>query len=178
MMIRSVSSGLKKPLSIVVYAERNHCVYCDRTLKLAALLQESGKIDINHVRFAPSEKIELLKLRRSPAIVILSGVADRVTFYGAPMGLELSTFLTVLEILSSRPVQSEGPAKHVEIFVSMVCSGCHFAVLDIIGSHRSLNLDVIATAQFPDLARERRINSVPAVFIDEQKVSAGNSAED
>jgi len=174
-MIRSVlSADLTKPVPIVVYAEENHCAYCDRTLKLTALLEEGGKVQPEYLRFSFTEDIEMLGLERSPAIVIMPRRPGQVTFYGAPMGLELSTFLAVLKVLSAKPFPMGKPTKHVEIFVSMVCPGCHTAVLDMLRFHELLRLDVIAAAQFPDLARQRKVKATPAVFFREQEVPALN----
>lgn len=158
------------------------CPYCPQTEQLMEELAElSPKLHLEIFDYyAQPEVAQEYDVKRVPAIVISADDSPRVKFYGMPMGLELATIIEGIKTISRgvSPLTMDTRKKlrrinrqvHIQVFVTPNCGYCptvarlaHALALEI----PLIHADVVEIQEFPALARNYQVRSVPLTVINE-----------
>ena len=158
------------------------CRSCPQAQQLMEELSAlSPKVNLETIDFY--QERQLAKdhgVARIPAILLGAEGADRVKFYGIPMGYELATIVEDIKTISRgvSPLTMETRKKlrqvnkpvHIQVFVTPSCNICpvqarlaHAFALDC----PHITADIIEIQEFPALAQTYNVRSVPLTVINE-----------
>ena len=170
----------------VVTVPGRECAYCQQTQQLMdELTGLSPKLHLDTVDFYQESETALAHgISRIPAVAISgagAGPADfRAKFYGIPMGYELATLVediktvsrgvSPLSTASRRKLRQVNQPVHIQIFVTPADATCpvparlaHAMALEC----PNISSDVVEIQEFPALAQNYGIRSVPFTVINE-----------
>lgn len=163
-----------------------------KTMELSSFVDEismlSNKISVKN--FSRGEDTELeqeMKLERLPVAVLFNenGEYTGIKFSGIPSGHELNSFVLAIYNVGSEGQALEEdqlekikalPKTKVQICVSLTCHYCPDVVAAcqrIAAVNHNIEAEMIDTALFPELKKEKKIMSVPAMIINDQKIVFG-----
>ena len=127
---------------------------------------------------------------RIPAVVLSADGSSRVKFYGAPMGYEMAAMVTDIKTISRgvSPLSMDTRKKlrqlnqkvHIQVFVTPASADCpglaclaHALALE----NPLVTADVVEIQEFPLLARNYGVRSVPVTVVNEHIRSSGPLSE-
>ena len=126
-------------------------------------------------------KIQVVKENGEPQGAPLIGIGSGIRFQGIPSGNELEPFLEALSFMEggapSIPESSKIRLGSIELpailtlYVAPQCKYCPQVTRQLLALpelSKIIKLYVIDGTQFPDLMQERKIQSVPTLFLDDQ----------
>ena len=128
---------------------------------------------------------------RVPATVIVAPGADRIRYYGAPLGNELPTFLEAIRMSASgetglsdesrRRLQTLSQALTLRVFFTPTCVYCpqmiSLANQAAVASPFISTIAIDAT-EYPDLVARFKVNGVPKTVINDTEELLGAVPED
>ena len=139
-----VKRELKRPVNLRLFTQRamgltipgRECLHCEETQKLleeVTGLSPKLKLEVKDF-YIDSQEAREAAVERIPAIVMSTGDASNVKFYGIPLGYEFATIVEDL-ITLSRGVSPLGlptrkklkrvkDAVHIQVFVTPTCGYC------------------------------------------------------
>ena len=140
----------------------------------------------NHRFYHQSEAHKKSGVARIPAIVLDSDGSDRVKFYGIPAGYELATIVEDIKTISRgvSPLSMETRKQlrrvtqpvHIQVFVTPSDTDCpgmarlaHAIALEC----PHVTADVVEVQEFPSLAQNYAVRSVPLTVINEYTKVSG-----
>lgn len=163
-----------------------------KTMELSSFIDEistlSDKIIVKNSSRGDDPALEsAMNLERLPATALFNeaGEYTGIKFSGIPSGHELNSFvLAIYNVGSDGQALEEGqlekitalPKTKVQICVSLTCHYCPDVVAAcqrIAAANHNVEAEMIDTALFPELKKEKKIMSVPAMIINDQKVIFG-----
>ena len=170
----------------VVTVPGRECPYCQQTQQLMdELASLSPKLRIDTVDFYQESQTALDHgISRIPAVAISGAGASpgefRIKFYGIPLGYELATLVediktisrgvSPLSTASRRKLRQVNQPVHIQIFVTPADATCpvparlaHAMALEC----PNISADVVEIQEFPALAQNYGIRSVPFTVINE-----------
>ena len=117
---------------------------------------------------------------RAPALVVEGRGGARTRYFGLPGGYEFSALLENLQDASagraelspaarSKLAALRGPA-HIKVFVTPGCPHCPAALRTaqrIAQEFPQVRADMVSAGEFPELAREYGVSSVPKVVVND-----------
>ena len=168
------------------------CKYCAQTqLILEELAGLSPKLHLEIIDiFARPELAESENIPRLPALVLGAKCEGNLRFFGIPSGYQLSVIVENIKTISrgvsplsmttrkglrriNQPVQ-------IQVFVTPTNTACppvarlaHALAIE----NKNITADVIETEEFPALARQYGIRSVPTAIINEHTKISGLTSE-
>ena len=191
---RTFRKDLKADVAIKFFTQRpsvvtvpgRECPYCQQTQQLMdELASLSPKLHVDTVDFYQESQTALDHgISRIPAVTISGAGASpsefRVKFYGIPMGYELATLVediktisrgvSPLSTASRRKLRQVNQPVHNQIFVTPADATCpvparlaHAMALEC----PNISADVVEIQEFPALAQNYGIRSVPFTVINE-----------
>ncbi|OTN89638.1 thioredoxin-disulfide reductase [Enterococcus sp. 7E2_DIV0204] len=127
-----------------------------------------------------------------PSVVVLNnqGEYTGIKFSGIPSGHEVNSIVLAVYNVGSagQPIEEPIvnkikalPKKKVQIFVSLTCHYCPDVVAAcqrIASINHNVEAEMIDIGVFPELKTEKKIMSVPAMIIDDQKIVFGSKNMD
>jgi glutaredoxin-like protein len=169
-----------EPKSAIAVSGQPECELCDETRALVeevASLSSRITLTVHDVR-DESGLARDLGVSRVPTLVLRGAARGVVRYLGIPAGLALGGLLadlatvsrgtTTLREESRMLLASVTKPVHVQVFMTMTCPHCqnvaglaHQAAVE----SRYLTADVIEISEFPDLATEYKVRSVPMVVM-------------
>lgn len=186
--LKGIFSKLTKVVTIKNILDASN----SKTMELSSFVDEistlSDKIIVKNISRGEDTALEAaMNLERLPATALFNE-ADEYTgikFSGIPSGHELNSFvLAIYNVGSDGQALEEGqlekitalPKTKVQICVSLTCHYCPDVVAAcqrISAVNHNVEAEMIDTALFPELKKEKKIMSVPAMIINDQQVIFG-----
>jgi glutaredoxin-like protein len=181
-----------EPKSAIVVPGRAECELCDETRFLmedVASLSDQITLAVHDVR-TETDLARDMGVSRVPTLVLRGAARGVVRYLGIPAGLEFGTLLEDLAAVSrgmttlghesrtklatlTRPV-------HIQVFVTPTCPHCpkvaslaHQAAVE----NANVTADVIEISEFPDLAAQYHVHSVPMVVVNDTVELVGAQPE-
>lgn len=186
--LSSIFEKLTKPVKIVNILDEKE----PKTLEFAGFLAEFAtlgeKIQVETISLGENREFEdKIALKRLPAAVLFNEKDEYtgIKFSGIPSGHELNSLVLAVYNVGSKgqPLEeklmtqiSQLPKTKIEICVSLTCHFCPDVVAAcqrIASINHQVEAEMIDTALFPDLKKERKLMSVPAMIINDEKVVFG-----
>lgn len=186
--LRGIFAKLTKEVTIVNILDSAEA----KTTELAGFLNEFGelspKIIVKNSDHGSDKAFETkIGLERLPAAVLLDeqGEYTGIKFSGIPSGHELNSLVLAIYNVGSEGQAIEAdlveqiktlPKTKIQIFVSLTCHFCPDVVAAcqrIASLNHNVEAEMIDTGLFPELKKEKKIMSVPAMMIDDQKMIFG-----
>ena len=192
-------SHLNSTVSLRLFTQTNSGLIipsrkCDTCITTQKLLTEisniSNKINLEIIDFYNNDNPSTeLTIDRIPATVI--GQSGRAIFYGMPSGYEFSTLINSI-INSSLDSQNlnEGLIKklaviqnpiHIKVFVTPSCKYCPKIAelsLSLAMQFSTIKTEIIEIQEYPDLANNHGISSVPVTIINDKIQLDGQISSD
>ena len=168
-----------------------------KTMELSSFVTEisqlSEMIEVENISRGDDPALEsTIHLERLPAAVLFNeaGVYTGIKFSGIPSGHELNSFvLAIYNVGSAGQALEEAQLEQiqalqktkVQIFVSLTCHFCPDVVAAcqrIAAANHNVEAEMVDTGLFPELKKEKKIMSVPAMIINDEKVVFGAKSMD
>ncbi len=185
--LQGIFAKLTKPVKLVTVSKGD-----PKGLELESFLNEfanlSELISVEIISYGSQPEVEKeLHLTRFPSMVIFDDQEEYtgIKYSGIPSGHELNSLvLAVYNVGSSgQPLDEatvnrikELPKTKIEICVSLTCHYCPDVVAAcqrIASLNHKVEAEMVDTALYPELKKEQKIMSVPAMIINGEKVVFG-----
>ena len=168
---------------------------CPTCLQTQQLMEElsglSPKLRLETIDFYhQAEAVKEFGVARIPAIIMDSDGSDRVRFYGMPAGLELATMVEDIKTISRgvspltmetrKQLRQVNQPVHIQVFVTpsdTICPGVARLAHAIALECPHVTADVVEVQEFPTLAQNYAVRSVPLTVINEYTKISGAVAE-
>lgn len=203
---RTFRKDLKSDVNLKLFTQKpsvvtvpgRECPYCEQTQQLMDELSSlSPKIRLETVDFYQERQTaEDHGVSRIPAVALGSAAATssasdyRLRFYGIPMGYELATLVEDIKTISRgvsplstatrRKLREINQPVHIQVFVTPTDAGCpvparlaHAMALE----SPMVSADVVEVQEFPALAQNYGIRSVPFTVVNEHIRFGGQVSE-
>ena len=197
---RTFRKDLKAQVQIRLFTQKpsvitipgRECPRCPQTLQLLEELAAlTPKIDLETVDFYNDPQVAQDQgVTRIPAIVISADGSSRVKFYGAPMGYGMAAMVADIKTISRSvsPLSMDTRKKlrkltqkvHIQVFVtpaSADCPGLACLAHALAIENPLVAADVVEIQEFPMLARNYGVRSVPVTVINEHIRLSGPLSE-
>lgn len=168
-----------------------------KSVELASFAKEfselSDKISYQSVNKGENTELEAkLDITRMPSLAILNSEDEftGIKFSGVPSGHELNSLVLAVYNVGSQGQEMAEATKErianlkdakIEVCVSLSCHLCPDVVAAcqrIASINHNVTAEMIDTSLFPELKKEKKIMSVPAVIINGEKVIFGSKTMD
>lgn len=186
--LKGIFAKLTKNVILVNILDQNN----PKSIELEGFLQQIASLN-EHIlvesKALGKESLfeETIQLTRTPAAVLLDekGVYTGIKFSGIPSGHELNSLVLAIYNVGSdgQPIEApiverikELPKAKIEICVSLTCHYCPDVVAAcqrIASLNHNVEAEMIDTGLFPELKKEKKIMSVPAMIINGEQVIFG-----
>ena len=197
---RTFRKDLKADVNLRLFTQKpslltipgRECPTCLQTQQLMEELSSlSPKLRLETIDFHhQAEAAKKFGVARIPAIVLDSDGSDRVKFYGVPAGYELAAMVEDIKTISRgvSPLSMEtrkqlrrvNQSVHIQVFVTPSDTNCpgvarlaHAIALEC----RHVTADVVEVQEFPSLAQNYAVRSVPLTVINEYTKVSGAISE-
>ena len=187
---RTFRKDLKSEVELRLYTQRasvltipgRECRYCAQTQQLMEELSSlSPKLGLQIIDFyAQPEVARQDGVQRIPAIVMGSNGSSRLKFYGYPIGYELATIIEDIKTVSRgvSPLAMDTRKKlrqinqkvHLQVFVTpsdTFCPGMARLAHAFALENTHVIADVVEIQEFPVLAQNYAVRSVPLTVVNE-----------
>ncbi|MEG0255579.1 MAG: FAD-dependent oxidoreductase [Vagococcus sp.] len=164
-----------------------------KSVELASFVKEfselSDKLTLRSVVFGSDTALEeKIQLTRMPSVALLDSddTFTGIKFSGIPSGHELNSLVLAVYNVGSEGQEIDPGIKDriqklktnkIEICVSLTCHLCPDVVAAcqrIASVNHNVTAEMIDTSLFPELKKEKKIMSVPAMIINDEKVIFGS----
>lgn len=186
--LKGIFAKLTKQVTLVNILDQSQ----PKSLELEAFLKEiaslSDLISLESVLAGSDAAFEeSIHLTRLPAAVLLDENKQYtgIKFSGVPSGHEVNSLVLAIYNVGSagQPIEADLvariqklPATKIEICVSLSCHYCPDVVAAcqrIASINHQVEAEMIDTALFPELKKEKKLMSVPAMIINDEQVIFG-----
>jgi glutaredoxin-like protein len=190
--IRDFLSAVSMPVRLVLFEEPSGAEGASPTRRLLEQLAELNPyvtVDVRNLA-ADHALAALHRVDRAPAVVVSSQGRDRVRFYGAPVGHELTSLLEAIRMTAAgdsglstqtRALLSTLTAPvQLYVFFTPTCVSCpqmvNLANRLAVESPMITATAIDATA-YPDLVGRYRVNGVPKTIVNDATEFIGTASE-
>ena len=158
------------------------CPTCAQTQELIEeVASASPKIDLEVFDvFAEAVAVQEMSVARIPALLIGNEESPRMKFYGAPLGYQMAAIVESIRSVSRgvSPLTNESRRKlrqlnrpvHMQVIVSpeeQSSAEVAFTCFAMTRENHQISVDAIQIRDYPALARNLGIQSVPIVLVNE-----------
>ena len=187
---RNFRKDLKDPVGVRLFTQYpspiavpgRECPSCPQTRQLIEELTDlSPKLNLEIVDFYGEPAVAQENgVTRIPAIVLGTESGSRVRFVGAPIGYELSTIIEDIMTISKKtsPLRMQSRKQlravkrpvHLQVFVtpsSLNCPPMARLAHALAMENENISADVIQAEEFPALARQYNVRTIPLTMINE-----------
>ena len=179
-------TGLPRPVTVLLFV-RQACDTCEEARELVEGLASvsDGKVLVElHDLDAHPPEAEAFHIDRAPALAVLGGDTGRrdfgIRFYGTPAGYEFATLIEDIRMAAAGTTDLSAATLdvlahlttplHMRVFVTPTCPYCPRAVLlahKMAVASDMVTAEAIDASEFPDLARQYDVHSVPRTVVNE-----------
>ena len=179
--LREAFKELVEPVECLIFVSRTeHCHYCEDTIDLFRLLEETsnGKIKVKvYYKEENPELFDKYNVDRIPTVILADGL---IRYTGIPAGEEVRGVVeTLIRISSGNSGLDEDTIKslreelrgkaYIEVIVTPTCPYCPYAALlanmFAYVSGGKIISDIVEALENPDIADEYGVTAVPAVIV-------------
>ena len=181
--IKSMFENMESEVTLHMFTKKNHCLLCNETLSLVEqVAAQSDKVILDHCECdIDSEKAQLWKIERHPAIVVEGQAKGLIRFYGIPSGYEFGSLIESI-IMSSKSdsvdldpelieeIQAIDKPLHLQVFVTPTCPYCPTAVLTafkLAMLNENIMADMVEATEFQELSMKYHVQGVPKTVIND-----------
>lgn len=169
---------MEGPVRVQLYVDGPGCEACEVTGRVLQQIQEvSPKLTVNVTPAAGARRAGE-SLSRLPDVRVFTRNGNQVRFLGTQVGVEVTSLVQTIAdaSLEQAPVPPDTVRRAsalpegswLRVFVGAACTNCPGAVRAAVAlavANRNLSVEVIQTADFPDLGRSFKISSVPTTVV-------------
>ena len=197
---RTFRKDLKTEVEMRLFTQRpslitvpgRDCRYCAETQQMLEELAElSPKLHLDIVDiFSQPERAEYENILRLPALILESKGKGKLRFFGIPGGYQLSVIVEDIKTISRgvsplsmatrKGLRSINQPVQIQVFVTPTDTACppvarlaHALAIE----NTNITADIIETDEFPELAQQYGIRSVPLTIINELTQISGLVSE-
>lgn len=191
--LSGIFSKLTKTVTLlqVMDSSEPKCLELDSFLTEFSALNE--KINLKTIQKGENLVLEkICNIDKLPSVVILDENEEYtgIKFSGIPSGHEVNSIVLAVYNVGSQGQEIQEatvnkikalPKKKVQIFVSLTCHYCPEVVAAcqrISSLNSNVEAEMVDIGVFPDLKKEKKIMSVPAMIIDEKETVFGSKTMD
>ena len=169
---------MEGPVRVQLFVDGPGCEACEVTGRVLQQVQQaSRKVSVN-VTLAAGSRRQGQDLDRLPEARVFTRNGNHVRFLGTQVGVEVTSLVQTIadasleraplppDALKRAAALPEG--SWLRVFVGAACTHCPGAVRSAVAlalANRSLSVDVVQTADFPDLGRSFKISAVPTTVV-------------
>lgn len=180
-------------VKIVLFEQSIGCETCAPTRRaLEQIARENQNVAVEVLNLVlDKEKAAEYGVDRVPAVIVTAPGRDRIRYYGAPLGNELSTLLqaiamsasgeTTLTAASRAQLDALASPVALQIFFTPTCVYCPqmISLANQAAIHSPLvSATAIDATEFPDLVRRYNVNGVPKIVINDVMEIMGAAPEE
>jgi len=185
--IREAFEGLKEPVHIFFFGQKQNCEYCNDTRQLLEEVTAiSPKLSLSvHDLDDESELARQYNADKAPTFVLTAKNGDEIVDYGLrfagiPAGHEFSTLIHDILMVSSRDsglsqqtrdfLKSLTRPVHMQVFVTPTCPYCPRAVVlahSMAMESPLVQAEGVEATEFPELANKFNVHGVPQTTIND-----------
>jgi glutaredoxin-like protein len=175
--------NIESEVTLHMFTKKDHCLLCNETLSLVEqVAAQSDKVILDHCECdIDSEKAQLWKIERHPAIVVEGQAKGLIRFYGIPSGYEFGSLIESI-IMSSKSdgvdldpelieeIQAIDKPLHLQVFVTPTCPYCPTAVLTafkLAMLNENIIADMVEATEFQELSMKYHVQGVPKTIIND-----------
>lgn len=170
--------ALVAPVRVQLFVDGAGCDSCEVTSRVLQQLQQaSDKLAVN-VTLAAAARRHGEAFDKRPETRVTTANGNTIRFYGTQVGVEVTSLVQTIAdaSLPSAPLPPDlisrarviAPGSWLRVFVGPACTHCPGAVRAAVAlaiAWKELSVEVVGTADFPDLARAFKISSVPTTVV-------------
>ena len=187
-----ILSRLEDPVELLLFTEKVPCQTCQVQQELLEVVTAlSDKLELSVFNSEEhQEEIRQYSIDKFPATVPV-GKRDRgIRFFGVTGGQEFASFLQTIIMVSTGHseltpeletlVRDIEEPVHIQVFVTLTCPYCPkmvHAAHQFAYVNENIRADMIEASQFPELAMEYQVESVPKTVINETTMLEGTHPE-
>jgi glutaredoxin-like protein len=181
--IKSMFENMESEVTLHMFTKKDHCLLCNETLSLVEqVAAQSDKVILDHCECdIESEKAQMWKIERHPAIVVEGQAKGLIRFYGIPSGYEFGSLIESI-IMSSKSdgvdldpelieeIQAIDKPLHLQVFVTPTCPYCPTAVLSafkLAMLNENIIADMVEATEFQELSMKYHVQGVPKTVIND-----------
>jgi alkyl hydroperoxide reductase subunit AhpF len=180
--LRQICKDLENPVDFTLYQKEES----DFGLKMESFLDEISALSEGKIRYMKGHSDSDLPL--TPCFQIGSEGQISITYAAVPLGHQFKPFAGAIERigLGRRPATGVNPdpsdlQAELQVLISENCPRCPVvveAVVQLSGNHSQIVPSIVDAEQFPKMAKEFGVKSVPATVLDKRLVLIGNVSSD
>lgn len=187
--IQDVFQGLKNPVHLMFFGNKENCAYCDDTRQLVEeVVAVNGLLSFSVYDIdSDSDLARSYNVDKTPGLVIAAKEGEQVTdtgirLAGIPSGHEFSSLIQDILIVSSRDSglspQTREMLKSLEkpvllqVFVTPTCPYCPRAVVlahQMAMESPLVQAEMVEATEFPELSNLHHVSGVPHTVVNEGK---------
>lgn len=187
--VQKLFSTLKDPVTLVVFTRDDtiavpghECPSCrenDLLIKEVASLSEKISVEY-HDYLKETELAKKHNIIGVPATLVQNKKETGIRLYGIPAGHEFTTLLSAIQTVSQGDSELSDDSKeklnslsksiHIQVFVTLSCPYCAPTASlahKIAFQNDNIMADIINTQEFPELAQQYGVSTVPKIIINE-----------
>jgi alkyl hydroperoxide reductase subunit AhpF len=175
------SKTLTAPVRVQLYVDGAGCNACEVTARVLQQLQGASPNLAVNVALAGSGRTAEEPLERLPEVRVFTRTGNVIRFFGTQVGVEVTSLVQTIADASlgqsplppdlTRRARELPKGSRLRVFVGSACTHCPGAVRAAVAvalASPMLRVDVLSTADFPDLARRFRVSAVPTTAVNDR----------
>ena len=187
--IGEVFEGLKQPVHLIYFGDKENCEYCDETRQLVeevSAVSDLVSIEI-HDLDENSDLAKKFNVDKAPGLVIAAKEGDQLKDYGVrlsgiPSGHEFTSLIQDIILVSNRDSGLNSQTREalkvldkpitLQVFVTPTCPYCPQAV---VLAHKMaiespmVQAEMVEATEFPELSGRHNVSGVPQTTINDGK---------
>lgn len=170
--------SMKAPVRLQLFVDGAGCDSCEVTSRVVQQLQQaSDKLHIN-VTLAAAARRDGEPFDKLPEARVITRTGNSIRFIGTQVGVEVTSLVQTIAdaSLDASPLPPDlvararglKPGSWLRVFVGPACTHCPGAVRAAVAlalASPALAVEVVGTADFPELARAFKVQAVPTTVV-------------
>jgi glutaredoxin-like protein len=197
--VQEIFKNLTGEVKLIVFSRDNTIIIpgyeCPTCKDNETLIQEIGALSdkitckvYDHLR--DKDEVQACRIDKIPATLVHGNDDSGIRFFGIPSGHEFSALLNAIKIVSSGdPCLSQETLDmlskitdpvHIQVFVTPSCPYCAPAVElahSMALGNNNITADMVNANDFPELAQQYTVHTVPKIIINEHYHTEGALSE-
>jgi glutaredoxin-like protein len=191
--LKEMFKGLDKQVNLKFFTQEMECHFCKETHELISEISSvSDKINLEIFDFEKDkEAVDLYKIDKIPALVVMEEKDRGIRFFGIPSGYEFSSLISAMMLVSTGKHNLKKSTQdflnyiqkpvHLQVFVTPTCPYCPAAVIlahQMAYFSNFVTADMIESSEFNTLAIKYQVQGVPRTVINETQYQEGAAPEE
>ena len=166
------------PVRVQLYVDGAGCEPCEVTARVLQQLQQASTHLSVNVSLARAARTASDPLDKLPEVRVFTRSGNAIRFYGTQVGVEVTSLVQTIADASlahsplpadlARRARELPEGSWLRVFVGPACTHCPGAVRAAVAvavADPKLHVEVVQTADFPELGRRFRITAVPTTVV-------------